>query len=304
LRVVINAIGKRLQFANLYRAEAAKLGIEVLFSDASASAPAMVGVGGAVISPLIEHSDYEACWTNLFDRYQIDAAMSIVDTDQIALRRVTSTADRIFLGPENHVLEICQDKFLFAKALEELGVPTVPTKLEPYEGRSISKDRFGSCGSNIAFHCNTDDALSHEAKINSARVYQPQVTGRHIDIDFHYDGANLYHSQKEVIHKENGESFVLQECHEPAISDLVLKLVSQLGYRGVGNADIWGVENEWLVMEVNPRFGGNYPATHLLGYNFIALQLSHCFGLTSIAQKWPVSESRKVVKHYMLEVIQ
>ena len=52
---------------------------------------------------------------------------------------------------------------------------------------------------------------------------------------------------------------------------LIKKFVSEAGYRGQIDIDIFDVDGEYYISEVNPRFGGGYPHAYECGCDHMKL---------------------------------
>jgi len=270
MNLLINAVGKRRQLIELFFSAVSSTDKKIFLGDASVSAPA--GYGHNVIqTPLISDKNYEEDYNKIFAKHKITHVLSLIDTDVFRLKEVAKKNNVVYLGPSVDVLEICRDKYQFYTALKEKNIRVMPTSLKPeYKYPLISKDRSGSRGSNFRVHENSDFLPSNLSDC----IYQPYAQGKHVDVDFISYNNCFLHAQKEIIYKQNGESYLLQSLYENEIEELILKFIETFNYNGVGNADVWFYDGAWVLMEVNPRFGGNYPATHLQGADFISILLN------------------------------
>ena len=60
--------------------------------------------------------------------------------------------------------------------------------------------------------------------------------------------------------------------------DLIEKFVLEAGYRGQIDIDIFEINGEYYISEINPRFGGGYPHAYESGCNHMKLILENLKG--------------------------
>ena len=59
---------------------------------------------------------------------------------------------------------------------------------------------------------------------------------------------------------------------------------SNLRHIGILDCDIFVSNNEFYILELNPRFGGGYPFSHEAGINIAAIYIDWLFGEKDIKQ--------------------
>ena len=171
---------------------------------------------------------------------------------------------------------ICEDKLLLFKTLNDCGIGEMPTSTSPeFNYPYICKDRFGSGASGFLVITN-DDAVK-VANEGEVLVYQPYCSGEHFCIDAYYSiwtGRLIDLCVKEVLYKCNGESYTLRSHSPNKFIDLLNQVGAALPLRGIVNLDIYRYEDKLVVMDINCRIGGNYPASHSFGCNLIQPMLT------------------------------
>lgn len=65
----------------------------------------------------------------------------------------------------------------------------------------------------------------------------------------------------------------------PDIEELGFEIGKKLGHIGNLDVDIFEVEDKFYLLEMNPRFGGGYPFSHMAGADYPAAILSWLQGL-------------------------
>ena len=66
--------------------------------------------------------------------------------------------------------------------------------------------------------------------------------------------------------------------------ELIRKFVSEAGYRGQIDIDIFDIDGEYYISEVNPRFGGGYPHAYESGCDHMKLITNNLEGKVNEVQ--------------------
>lgn len=72
---------------------------------------------------------------------------------------------------------------------------------------------------------------------------------------------------KEKIKMRAGETDKSVSVKDDHLLELVKDFVKTNGYKGIIDIDIFKVDSEYYISEVNPRFGGGYPHAYESGVN-------------------------------------
>ena len=75
-----------------------------------------------------------------------------------------------------------------------------------------------------------------------------------------------------------GETDKAVSFKDDRLFDLIKKFVSEAGYRGQIDIDIFDINGEYYISEVNPRFGGGYPHAYECGANHMKLIVNNLEG--------------------------
>ena len=75
-----------------------------------------------------------------------------------------------------------------------------------------------------------------------------------------------------------GETDKAVSFKEDNLFKLIQEFVSEAGYRGQIDIDIFDVNGEYYISEVNPRFGGGYPHAYESGADHIKLIINNLSG--------------------------
>ena len=75
-----------------------------------------------------------------------------------------------------------------------------------------------------------------------------------------------------------GETDKAVSFKNPELFALIEKFVLEAGYKGQIDIDIFDIDGQYYINEVNPRFGGGYPHAYESGCNHMKLILNNLNG--------------------------
>ena len=81
-----------------------------------------------------------------------------------------------------------------------------------------------------------------------------------------------------------GETDKAVSYKDPALFELLDRFIGESGWRGQIDIDIFRVDGEYYISEVNPRFGGGYPHAYESGCDHMKLILRNLQGLRNERQ--------------------
>ena len=86
---------------------------------------------------------------------------------------------------------------------------------------------------------------------------------------------------KKKIKMRAGETDKAVSFKDPELFRLIEKFVLEAGYRGQIDIDIFEINGEYYISEVNPRFGGGYPHAYECGVDHMKLILNNLQGIAN-----------------------
>ena len=204
------------------------------------------------------------------------------------------------------VLDVCYNKlhmnqflkksgFLFPETVSSLAAMEENLEMGKISFPVILKPILGS-GSVETLTAATMDqvrSLYHEGLI-----IQRKLNGKEYGVDTFnsFSGLPLRCVVKEKISMRGGETDKAVTVRNEKIEGVLLRLASCLGHVANLDSDVI-VENEQVyILDLNPRFGGGYPATHAAGVNLLHLLLDMCEGVPVEPQYGNYSEGILVMK--------
>jgi carbamoyl-phosphate synthase large subunit len=122
--------------------------------------------------------------------------------------------------------------------------------------------------------------LKHESgsDINSAILIQQYITGDEFGIEVINDLKNNYVNTfcKKKIAMRSGETDLALTIESASLADMGKVLSDKLKHTLILDVDCFELDGLYYVLEMNARFGGQYPFSHLAGANLPKQVIEWC----------------------------
>lgn len=299
MNLLITSAGRRGYIVEYFKEAIGNEG-KVYVGNSSSLSAAFSYADGHVITPLIYDNAYipfliEFCKTNL-----IDFVISLFDIDLFVLaqnkEKFKEIGTEVIVSPPQ-VVDRCNDKWKTYLFCEENEINTAKTYVNLQEVYSdlkrntllfplIIKPRWGM-GSIAMFEAENDrelellyekckrdiqkSYLKYEAAFDQEHcvIIQQKLTGAEYGIDIINDLNGNYCGN--VVRKKyamrSGETDCAAVVREEAVSEFADRLGKCSGHIGNMDVDVFVDNGEVWLLEMNARFGGGYPFSHLAGVN-------------------------------------
>ena len=156
----------------------------------------------------------------------------------------------------------------------EKGEISYPVFVKPIKGSasiSISK----------AYDRDTVEVLfDHEDGLMIQEFLDGQEIGADVYIDM-LSGEVISIFTKKKLKMRAGETDKAVSFQDEILFDLIKKFAKEAGYRGQIDIDIFDINGEYYISEVNPRFGGGYPHAYESGANHMKLIINNLNGIAN-----------------------
>ena len=116
---------------------------------------------------------------------------------------------------------------------------------------------------------------------NSNLMIQEFLNGQEIGADVYIDmrsGEVVSIFTKKKLLMRAGETDKAVSFKDPKLFALVERFAKEAGYTGQIDIDIFDINGEYDISEVNPRFGGGYPHAYESGCNHMKLIINNLQG--------------------------
>lgn len=266
----------------------------------------------AVVSPLIYDDGYIPFLLDYCEKNHIDVLLSLFDIDLLVLaknkERFAQIGTKVIVSDER-LIEICNDKWKTYQFLKENGfhVPKTYLTLQKVmlaldSGEIhypiIVKLRFG-CGSIGLSVAEDEMALLYYSRRNTRVIsksylkyesssvgvdeqilYQECLNGQEYGADIINDlnGALQNIIVKKKIAMRAGETDIAELVNVPVISDELSRLSQMTKHIANMDCDVFMVDAVPYILEMNARFGGGYPFSHMGGCDLPKAIVQWCEG--------------------------
>lgn len=243
---------------------------------------------GAFILPRIDdgEKEYIESLLELCNKENIKIVIPVIDPEILILSREMDTFRKMgILLAVSHldVINKCYNKISMNKFLANNGFDIPVTfdsihkfKLDFEKNRVkfpvIIKPVYGS-GSDATYKVNSIKEL--EALFCEKMVIQEFIDGQEYGIDVFNSLKKepLRCIIKKKISMRSGETDKAQTVKDKNIQECIIKLARKLGHICNLDCDVIMKGRKIYIIDLNPRFGGGYPATHEAGVNLLKLIL-------------------------------
>lgn len=116
--------------------------------------------------------------------------------------------------------------------------------------------------------------FAHDENLMIQEFLDGQEIGADVYIDMISGEVVSIFTKKKIVMRA-GETDKAVSFKDNKLFELIQSFVSEAGYRGQIDIDIFDVDGEYYISEVNPRFGGGYPHAYECGCNHIKYILNN-----------------------------
>lgn len=292
---------------------------KVIATDANTLGPAIYDADKYYIVPPITAPEYIDKILEICQKEQIKGVLSLIDPELSLLAANEEEFKAIgttIIGSSYDLCEMALDKMQmyewlkahgykcarswmdkdeFFKAVDA-GVVSYPVFVKPYRGSasiSISK----------VYDKETVDLLfAHEDDLMIQEFLDGQEIGADVYIDL-ISGEVVSIFTKKKIKMRAGETDKAVSFKDPELFVLIEKFVNEAGYRGQIDIDIFEINGEYYISEVNPRFGGGYPHAYESGCDHMKLILNNLQGKVNEKKIGAYEEGIYMMKYNEVKIV-
>ena len=76
-----------------------------------------------------------------------------------------------------------------------------------------------------------------------------------------------------------------------------------MGFRGIIDIDLFEIDGNWYISEVNPRFGGGYIHAYAAGVDFPTLLINNMNGIVNQPNIGNYKENHYMMKYFDIKVL-
>ncbi len=296
MNILLTSIGRRAYMVKYFKEVVGESG-QVHVCNSDDKTVAFHYADKSFISPLIYDENYIPCLLDYCRINNIDILISLFDIDLLVLAKNKEEFAKIgtkVIVSDAEVISVCNDKWKTYNFLKENGFNVPKTYLTLHSvmlalesGRLhypiIVKPRFG-CGS-IAMSIADDEMallyyysrntravnrsyLKYESAAEDEKIiYQEFLDGQEYGADIINDLNGKHRSVivKKKIAMRAGETDISETVDSPIIRDELERLGKLTNHIANIDVDVFLVDSKPYILEMNARFGGGYPFSHMGG---------------------------------------
>lgn len=273
-----STIGKRGYIARYLRASS-PAGSIVIGTGNERFTPGFMSCDRAFILPSIGDPAYLETVLELCSRESVSAAVCLLDEDVAVLskaRECLQSAGIACFFPGHDVAMRFLDKAQTAQFLTEAGFDAPETftdlgaAIEAVGFPLVLKARNGSASRGFGIFRDRCSAEEHWASSDAQMIAQPYVRGRLVNVEACSDqtgrlvGICAWERHVSIA----GETLLAETIEHPRAIRTAQRLLEVSPIPGPIDIDMIEADGRLHVLEVNTRFGGGYPTSHLAGADF------------------------------------
>lgn len=296
MNILILSCGTRNKIVQ-YFMKAWKGSGRVIAADMSPYAPALYDADKFYIVPHISAPEYLDEILAICRQEQIRGVLSLIDPE---LSLLAANHERfaqsgvMVIGSEYEQCERTMDKMKMYHWLAEHDYLCAKSYLEKeafardVEAGIVSYPAFVKpvCGSASASINKAADAvaLEHLLSQKDNLMIQEYLTGQEIGADVYIDmisGEVVSIFTKKKLLMRAGETDKAVSFKDERLFTLIERFTKESGFRGQIDIDLFEIDGEYYISEVNPRFGGGYPHAYECGVDNMQLIRNNLNGITN-----------------------
>ena len=299
MNILITSVGRRSYIVSYFKN--ALNGIGHVHASNSENTYALNIADKSVITPLIYNGEYIDFLITYCKENNITAILSLFDIDLPILAKNKYKFEEIgvkVIVPDYETTQICNDKWKTYHFLIENGFKTTKCFIhldeckEEYKNNNISfpllvKPRWGmgSNGIHTAYSIEELEVLYNKTKqyiLNSYLKYEAEPVKEEcvliqqnyggqeygIDVFNGLDANFLTCIGKRKLAMRAGETDIAEIIDDEKLYELGKSLSTKLKHIANLDVDCFKIGDEYYIVDMNCRFGGQYPFCHLAGANF------------------------------------
>jgi carbamoyl-phosphate synthase large subunit len=343
MNILLSCAGCRNYLIGFFKTALAGHG-QVFVSDSNPDAVSLQEADRGFILPRASHPEYFDRLLTICEQNQVDLLISLNDLELPLLAKQRDRFLKIGTVPiisDPAVIDICFDKWKTFQFLKENQIPAPKTYLSLVDARQaiatgeltfplVIKPRWGTASIGIEFPQDDEELelayqlvkkrlnrtiLADISAIDPDRsvLIQEQIIGKEYGLDVinNLDGKHVATLAKRKLSMRGGETDRAITVNDPQLIDIGEKIGRNLQHIGNLDCDIFAGAQGYCVLEMNPRFGGGYPFSHIAGANLPAALIAWAGGTATDPDWFMVTPNLMISKcarlvthelHYSIEL--
>lgn len=336
MNILLTCAGRRNYLVEYFRA-ALRGGGQVFAADACIDASALQAADRAFVVPALDHPDYFDHLLSICEQNGVGLLVSLNDLELLPLARQRDRFLRVGTLPvisSPEVVNTCFDKWLTLQFLQKANLPFPPTYLTLAEARDalsrqeiafplVVKPRWGTGSIGVEFPADEEEleltyrlvrkklhrtilARPSAADLERSVLIQAKLEGQEYGLDVVNDLNGQYVTTfiKRKSAMRAGETNQAATTEDYRLQRLGENIGRELRHVGNLDCDVFLTHEKCYLLEMNPRFGGGYPFSHIAGANLPAALIAWASGEVPDARWLRIKSNVKAAKYDNLLVME
>ena len=290
MNLLILSAGTRNKIIQYFKREVGNSG-RVVATDMSNLAPAVYEADKFYQVPRMTDIGYIDVIIDICKKEKIDGILTLIDPELSLLAQHKNRFSELGVKVIGSSYELCEraldkmemfnwltshgykcaksytDKEKFYDDVKD-GLITYPVFVKPVRGSA-------SIAISKVFDGETIELLfAHNDNLMIQEFLNGQEIGADVYIDMVSNEVVSIFTKKKLLMRA-GETDKSVSFKDPKLFDFIEKFVNESGWSGQIDIDIFDINGDYYISEVNPRFGGGYPHAYEAGCNHMALILNN-----------------------------
>jgi len=266
MNILFTCAGRRNYLINYFKETLKGDGL-VVAADMDKTAPALVDADIAIEVESIYHKDYINQILDIVKMHTIDAIISLNDLELpiLAKHKQLFRAQNVqVIVSDTNVIDIAFDKYKTHQFLQDIGLNSPKT----YITLSSAIDAIKT------------------GELSLPVIVKPRWGSDEYGVDIVNDlnGNHIGSFARKKLKMRSGETDKAASIIDKRFEDVGKIIGTHLKHIGNADSDVFLVNNELYVLEINPRFGGGYPFSHEAGVNIVAMYVNWLKGKQNVEQ--------------------
>lgn len=318
MNILILSVGTRNKIVQYFKKELKGIG-NVIATDMSELAPAIYEADKFYIVPKMSVPTYIDRIIEICKNEKIDCLFTLIDPE---ISLISENKERFLeigvtpLVSEYEQVELAFDKYKMYEYLSKYGFKTAKSYIDKnifYKDLDDGKISFpvfvkpvkGSASINIA-KVNSKEEIDLLFDSYDNLLIQEFLDGQEIGADVYIDPTSkkvVSIFTKEKIKMRAGETDKAKSFKDEKLFKLIVSFVEKVGYEYMIDMDIFRINGEYYISEINPRFGGGYPHAYESGVNFPKLIINSMKNIENENQIGNYDENIYMMKYNEVKII-
>lgn len=317
MNILILSVGTRNKIVQYFKKELGNNG-KIVVTDCSNLAPAIYEADKYYITKKIDQEGYLESILDICVKEKIDAVFTLIDPEISLISKNMEKFKEIGVTPivsDYEKVEMCFDKYVMYKFLNKNNIKTGKSyidKEEFYQDLNTGKVTFpvfvkpvkGSASININKVVSKEELDVIWEQENDLMI-QEFMNGQEYGADVYIDMLSkdlVAIFVKKKIKMRAGETDKSVSFKDENLFEFIKNFVKKAGFNGIIDIDIFEVNGEYYISEVNPRFGGGYPHAYESGVNIPKFIINNLNGIKNVPQIGNYEENIYMMKYNEIKV--